>query len=152
MSLKRIRTGRQGIADADTYQVGYGKPPKDHQFQPGQSGNPKGRPKGTRNFATDVKAMLKQPVRVSTDGKAKKISTQAATLMRLREKALSGDARALNRLLALAQSYNSDVDAQRDAAVSKDDATLFEVLAARLRSGAVGSPPTDSESDQTGTP
>ena len=26
--------------------IGYGKPPKHSRFQPGQSGNPKGRPKG----------------------------------------------------------------------------------------------------------
>lgn len=31
------------------YPVGYGKPPADSRFQPGRSGNPKGRPKGARN-------------------------------------------------------------------------------------------------------
>ena len=31
------------------YDVGYGKPPKDTRFKPGQSGNPKGRPKGSKN-------------------------------------------------------------------------------------------------------
>lgn len=33
------------------YDVGYGKPPEASQFKPGQSGNPKGRPKGARNRA-----------------------------------------------------------------------------------------------------
>lgn len=33
------------------YEVGYGKPPQDSRFKPGQSGNPKGRPKGAKNKA-----------------------------------------------------------------------------------------------------
>lgn len=32
-----------------TYDVGYGKPPCHGRFKPGQSGNPKGRPKGAKN-------------------------------------------------------------------------------------------------------
>jgi RNase P/RNase MRP subunit p29 len=31
------------------YEVGYGKPPAAGRFRPGQSGNPRGRPKGSRN-------------------------------------------------------------------------------------------------------
>ena len=38
--------------DSDDGQVGYRKPPVHTRFKPGQSGNPKGRPKGPRNLAT----------------------------------------------------------------------------------------------------
>ena len=40
---KRALVARPG------YDVGYGKPPTDTRFKPGQSGNPKGRPKGSKN-------------------------------------------------------------------------------------------------------
>jgi len=43
-------------AEARDYKVGYGKPPKASQFKAGQSGNPRGRPKGARNKQTDPSA------------------------------------------------------------------------------------------------
>ena len=42
----------------DEYDVGYKKPPKRTQFKPGQSGNPRGRPKGTKNLKTDLAEAL----------------------------------------------------------------------------------------------
>jgi hypothetical protein len=42
------------------YNVGYGKPPVQTRFRKGQSGNPKGRGKGSRNFATVFMAAMSQ--------------------------------------------------------------------------------------------
>ena len=44
------------------HDAGYGKPPRHSRFKKGQSGNPKGRPRGGRNFSTDVKATLEEPI------------------------------------------------------------------------------------------
>ena len=93
----------------DGYEIGYGKPPKHTRFRAGQSGNPAGRRKGVRNLMTDVKRTLQVPVKVKESGRARKISTQEGALMLLREKALQGDARALDRLLELARLFiNND--------------------------------------------
>ena len=67
----------------DDYEVGYGKPPKHTQFKENRSGNPKGRPKGSSNFGTDVKRALKAPVRLTKDGSPRTVSTQEAAWQQL---------------------------------------------------------------------
>lgn len=55
------------------YEVGYGKPPKETRFKPGQSGNKKGRPKGSKNTLTCINEILNQKVAVTDEkGKVKK--------------------------------------------------------------------------------
>ena len=46
---KRSKAPGTALAPRPGYEVGYGKPPKATRFQPGQSGNPHGRPKGAKN-------------------------------------------------------------------------------------------------------
>jgi len=98
----------------DDDKVGYGNPPKHSQFRKGQSGNARGRPKNSRNFGTDLQEVLGGEMTITENGRPKKISTQLAALLRLREKALKGDPRALDRFLGLAQQ-NSEVVAARAA-------------------------------------
>src|SRR5271155_6015919 len=89
-----------------TEEVGYKRPPRHSRFRPGQSGNPSGRQKAMRNFATDRRATLEASVALNDKGKARRVSTQEAALLRLKEKALKGDSRALDRLIDLARIFN----------------------------------------------
>ena len=93
---------------ADEFNVGYKRPPRHTRFHRGESGNPGGLRPGVRNFATDVKAVLKAPVALSEKGKTRRVSTQEAVLLRLKEKALKGDPRALDQFIRLAQIFNGD--------------------------------------------
>jgi len=77
---KSLESGRD-------YEVGYGKPPRHGQFQPGESGNPAGRPRGLNNFITDLRRALGVPVKVKVGDRWRKMSTQEAALMLLRETA-----------------------------------------------------------------
>lgn len=116
------------------YEVGYGKPPKHGQIKPGEVRNPKGRPKGSRNFKTDLLETLKAPVQLKEKGKAKTVSTQQAALLRLREKALNGDARALDRLIDLARIHNyEDLAEAAAAALAPSDQEILEGFEERLR-------------------
>src|SRR5262245_34469426 len=65
------------------YKVGYGKPPKDTQFPKGQSGNPKGRPKGSKNLVTLIHEMLDQLIPVREDGRSRKVPARAAIAKRM---------------------------------------------------------------------
>lgn len=134
--------------------VGYKRPPLHTRFTSGVSGNPRGRQKGVRNFAADVKRTLEIPVTLSENGKSKRVSTQEALILRLREKALKGDARALETLLSLARTHNEDFAGHsEDRSLAADDqaildAYLEDALARRLQSH--GSVPATDPGDRNG--
>lgn len=81
------------------YDVGYGKPPEYSRFRKGQSGNPKGRPKGSKNLSTLLDDALNEPVVVSENGKRRRITKREAVLKQLVNKAASGNPRAIQLLL-----------------------------------------------------
>lgn len=81
--------------------VGYGKPPQQTRFKPGHSGNPKGRPRGTRNLKTELAEELQESIVIHEGGKRKRVSKQRAIIKRLVEKSLTGDIRAARELLLL---------------------------------------------------
>ena len=81
--------------------IGYGKPPVATRFKPGKSGNPKGRPKGSLNLATDLSAELGEQITVREGGRQHRISKQRALVKSLMAKALQGDVRATTAVLAL---------------------------------------------------
>ena len=89
------------------YPVGYGKPPRHTQFKPGQSGNAKGRPKGSKNFATVFEKELNTPIEVTENGKRKKISKREAVVKQTVNKAVAGDPKATTILLNEARFHEN---------------------------------------------
>jgi hypothetical protein len=77
----------------------YRRPPSEHKFKPGHSGNPKGRPKGTRNLKTDFEELLSGTVLATINGKRRQISRQELLLLNLWENAAGKDIKAARTLL-----------------------------------------------------
>lgn len=83
------------------YDVGYGRPPRKNQFQPGKSGNPKGRPRGALGLKAELKAELDEMVTITVDGKPKRIRKRRLVIKALAAKAAKGNVAAADKLLSL---------------------------------------------------
>jgi hypothetical protein len=115
-----------------TYKVGYGKPPKARQFKRGKSGNPKGRPKGSLNLATDLTAELGEQITVREDGRQRKVSKQRALIKSLMAKALQGDVRATAALLALYARVITEVPEDQNEPIHTEELQILRRFAPRL--------------------
>jgi len=83
------------------YRVGYRKPPPHTRFRKGQSGNPKGRPKRSENFARLARRTLNERIVIRENGERRSISKLEAVLKQLINRAATGDARAIRHVIKL---------------------------------------------------
>jgi hypothetical protein len=81
------------------YEIGFGEPPRHAQFKKGQSGNPKGRPQGSKNTTTLLKDALSEQVTVTENGRRRTITKKEAIVTQIVNKAASGDHRSIQLLL-----------------------------------------------------
>lgn len=109
------------------YDVGYGKPPKSGQFKSGQSGNPKGRPKGAKNLITVLEEELQAKVPIKELGKSKKVTKQEAMVKALMLKAIQGDVKAINAVVAtMLKLAGSQPAEDEDQELSKTDQQILD--------------------------
>ena len=150
---RRKTSGSNGGGDDNGYEIGYRKPPKHSQFRPGHSGNPVGRRQGLRNLVTDVRSTLGTPVKIKEGGRTRTRSTQEGVLMVLREKALRGDARALDRLFELARRFNSDgAEVGSAQTLAADDQAILSAYEAEIIVAAALTPAIPKSPDPTSKP
>jgi hypothetical protein len=120
--------------DSGEYDVGFGKPPKHTRFRKGTSGNPKGKPKGTRNLATILERTLREKVVINENGMRKTITKLEAALKQLVNKAASGDLAAMRQLSALAGSAEIEAAAsQKESSMVEADRKIMNRLLERLQ-------------------
>ena len=80
---------------------GDGRRPNDGRYKPGCSGNPSGRPKGARNFKTDLDNTLKKRVPIREDGKLRYASSLEAIALKMYDTAAQGDTKATSQLFTI---------------------------------------------------
>lgn len=125
------------------YVVGRGKPPTHTQFKPGQSGNPRGRPRGSVDLRQSVLAAASETVIITENGRRVRVSKLDVAARQLANKAASGDHRAielLHKLLGaipalapVAASPNVQADPSFG---SEDDAQVLDALLQRVKKEA----------------
>lgn len=112
--------------DSPAYEVGYKKPPKDTMFTKGRSGNPKGRPKGSKNFNTDFMEELLTTVEITEGGKRQLVTKQRALVKRMINGAINGDLRATDMVAKLTLSMADAEKDGQDAPISVEDRKIIK--------------------------
>jgi Family of unknown function (DUF5681) len=90
---------------SEEYEVGYGRPPKEGQFTKGRSGNPKGRPKGSKNIATMFNEITRELINVTENGRTKTVTRIEAVLHRMTNEALSGKPQLIREFIQLSRAF-----------------------------------------------
>src|SRR4029077_16114926 len=93
--------------------VGPGRPPKEYQFKPGQSGNPKGARRKPGSIAPDLKALFERALSTKVtlrQGEKEKIITKAAAgIEQLVNQFAKGDRHARRDVFAHAEKLGVDL-------------------------------------------
>ena len=76
-----------------TYEIGYGRPPKAHQFKPGQSGNRHGRPRNPKTLTDHFERELRKTVIIREGDRTRKVTKGELLATRMVNDALNGDYR-----------------------------------------------------------
>src|SRR5271165_4865352 len=112
--------------------LGYGRPPLASRFRRGQSGNPRGRPKGARNLSTVLASALSERVAVTENGRRRRITKLEAAIKQLVNRAAAGEARATALLIQLAQTNEAKTSQPDTEGVGEADAIVMAELQRRL--------------------
>ena len=110
--------------------VGHGRPPRQYRFQPGQSGNPRGRPRGRKNEFTLLREILGRKINYRTGDRTRKISVLEGILMRIADDLLKGDIKSAAFLL---NRFGAFVSGELEAPkLSQDDHEILKDYVKRL--------------------
>jgi hypothetical protein len=118
--------------DEREYDVGYGKPPKEHQFQPGRSGNPTGRPKKQPSMQSIIRDVAYHPVRIGGPEGSETVPLVKAALMGSLQQGAKGRGGFTKAFVEMMRQNDVGMDAS-DEDVASIDAELFDRVMRELK-------------------
>jgi Family of unknown function (DUF5681) len=140
----QLRPGARGRTSTDSsaasqpaasdaeYKVGPGRPPREYQFKPGQSGNPKGAKRKPRSIALDLKLALERAlnktVKLKQGEKERIVPMAVAGIEQLVAQFVKGDRHARRDLMALADKLGVDLMAGQHQAIEEALASNHEAI------------------------
>ncbi len=113
--------------------VGYGRPPKHGQFVKGKSGNPKGRPKDSKNISTLLHAELNVKIPITENGIRRKITKQEAMVKQLANKGAAGDLKAIPIVMNEIRLREGLPGADQSGVVREEDRMVMASIVKRMR-------------------
>lgn len=129
---RRKKPTSSGERQSGDYKVGKNRPPVGTQWKPGQSGNPPGRRKGSKNRKTLVRTAERKTLTVIKGGRPRKMTVTEIGLDLLQQAVVRGDQKAFIEYLAILERYSD-----RDETIASmeelraEDITIMENLIAR---------------------
>ena len=115
------------------YEVGYGKPPRHTRFKKGQSGNPRGRPRASKNLSTLLTEVLNERVTVAENDGRRKITKREAIIIQLVNRSAQADLQAIKILLDMLRQIEIRTEADTaDSPFGLADEKVIAQLKARL--------------------
>ena len=99
------------------YAVGKGRPPVATRWKSGQSGNPKGRPKGSKNLINVLTEALNKRIRIQENGRWRTITTREAIATRLVHDSIKGNIRAIAFLLNYEPEIAKQIKTKRESEI-----------------------------------
>jgi hypothetical protein len=123
---------QETAGDSGKYKVGPGRPPKEHQFKPGQSGNPKGAKPKPRSILLDFKKLfddaLNRKVTLANAEKKTALTKFEIGMEQLANQFAKGDRHARHEVFALADKLGIDLVAEQKNALENTVAADHQAI------------------------
>jgi hypothetical protein len=124
------------MTDEDDHIARYQRPPRKGRFKPGQSGNVRGRPRGSKNIRTYVNEHLNKMIPIIEGGKTRKVSRAEAIAIQLVNQAAKGEPKGLAAVMSFTREFDAAVSDLRPNVLARTaDTAVLEDIVARIRAG-----------------